>query len=732
KGNEPPSGIVIEYLKLIEERTGITFKNEMTDQPFVEFIESMKQRQGPDMTAVIVPTPEREQYLSFSQTYITSPYVIFIREQDKPILDISGLTGKTLAVPRGFVVHERLVEDYPEIRLMLLDSDEAALQSVATGQSDAYIGNLTVASHIIHRRGFSGLQVAASGPFKDQSLSMGIRNDWPELTSIINKALESITEEEKTAIRKKYLAIKYQQGIDKAEVLKWVLMVAVVAFGVVLVFMFWNKQLSRKIKERTSELSESEARFRATFEQVAVGVAHLSLEGEFLRINKKFCDIVGYSEDEILNLTFQDITYPDDLETDLEFVGQVLQGHIENYTMENRYICKGGSIVWVSLTVSLVSDEDGNPEYFVSVIEDISERKRVEAKLTKSEEKYRGLVDNAVIGVFVSTPDGRFTFVNDAMAQMYDFNSPEQMMAEGSLKRWRNLKDRDRMITELQQHSKVTNFEAKTITHTDQPINVLFSAKQIGNGIFGMVMDISERKQAEKKIIDYQQRLKALASQLTITEENARRAIATDLHDNVSQALALARLQLASARKLASEPKLADKLGDISTTLFGALGEIQKLMLELSSPSMHELGISSAISEWLEEQIEKRYDLKSEVIDNISLNRLKDMDSNVRAILFRNIRELVVNVIKHARAKKIIVRLEDRGTDIRIIVEDDGIGFNPHAEPAWRKIGGFGLFSIEELMFDLGGNLKIVSIPGKGCTAILSVPFSVDDYKERD
>ena len=86
KGNEPPQGIVIEYLNLIGERTGIRFKNEVADQPFAEFLESMKKRQGPDMTAVIVPTPEREQYLSFSETYISSPYVIFIRGQDRIIL----------------------------------------------------------------------------------------------------------------------------------------------------------------------------------------------------------------------------------------------------------------------------------------------------------------------------------------------------------------------------------------------------------------------------------------------------------------------------------------------------------------------------------------------------------------------------------------------------------------------------------------------------------------------
>ncbi len=122
KDNEPPQGIVIEYLKLIGERSGITFKYEVTDQPFAEFIESMKQHKGPDMTPVIIPTPERQQYLSFSKTYISSPYVIFIRDQDEPILDVNGLAEKTVAVPRGFVLHDKLArEDIPMIVQFYVD-----------------------------------------------------------------------------------------------------------------------------------------------------------------------------------------------------------------------------------------------------------------------------------------------------------------------------------------------------------------------------------------------------------------------------------------------------------------------------------------------------------------------------------------------------------------------------------------------------------------------------------
>jgi len=281
KDNESEQGVVFEYLKLIGDRTGIKFKYEVTGKPFVEFLDSMKQRKGPDMTALIVSTPEREEYISFSAPYISSPYVIFIREQDKPILDIRGLGEKALAVPRGFAVHQQLNRDYPEIRQVLFDSDADALEAVATGKVDAYIGNLAVASHIIHRRGFSSLQVTAAAPFKEQFLSMGNRKDWPELTSIINKALASITEDEKTAIFNKYLAIKFEQGINKAVVSKWVLIVGGSAMGIMLLFVIWNRRMSLEIKKRKqTERDLKQARDAAETANLAKNIFLASMSHE--------------------------------------------------------------------------------------------------------------------------------------------------------------------------------------------------------------------------------------------------------------------------------------------------------------------------------------------------------------------------------------------------------------------------------------------------------------------
>jgi PAS domain S-box-containing protein len=129
-------------------------------------------------------------------------------------------------------------------------------------------------------------------------------------------------------------------------------------------------------------LRESEARFRAMFNQAAVGIALVALNGQFLQVNPALCDITGYSQEELMQLNFQEITHPDDLATDLEKSRRVLTKEISGYSLEKRYICKDGGIIWVNLTSSAVWDANGQPKYAVGIIEDISERKQAEANQT--------------------------------------------------------------------------------------------------------------------------------------------------------------------------------------------------------------------------------------------------------------------------------------------------------------------------------------------------------------
>jgi diguanylate cyclase (GGDEF)-like protein/PAS domain S-box-containing protein len=127
-------------------------------------------------------------------------------------------------------------------------------------------------------------------------------------------------------------------------------------------------------------LAAAEDRFTATFEQAAVGIAHVGLNGEWLNVNRRCCEIVGYSKEELKALTFSDITHPDDLDADWAQVRALLAKERTTYSMEKRYFTRDKQLVWVNLTVSLVLKADGSPDYFISVIEDITARKQLEAE----------------------------------------------------------------------------------------------------------------------------------------------------------------------------------------------------------------------------------------------------------------------------------------------------------------------------------------------------------------
>ncbi|WP_297324986.1 PAS domain S-box protein [Nitrosomonas sp.] len=132
------------------------------------------------------------------------------------------------------------------------------------------------------------------------------------------------------------------------------------------------------------QLRASEMRFQIIFERAATGIAIVSPEGRWLRVNHKLCQIVGYRRDELMGLAFQDITHPDDLDTDLNYVQRVLAGEITTFSMEKRYIRKNSSVIWINLTASLVRKLDNTPDYFITIVEDIQARKEIEANLKEA------------------------------------------------------------------------------------------------------------------------------------------------------------------------------------------------------------------------------------------------------------------------------------------------------------------------------------------------------------
>jgi PAS domain S-box-containing protein len=240
------------------------------------------------------------------------------------------------------------------------------------------------------------------------------------------------------------------------------------------------------------------------------------------------------------------------------------------------------------------------------------------------------------------------------------------------------------------------------------------------HGACALVRDITLRKDAERKIELYQQQLRSLASALSLAEQQERRRIATELHDHLAQMLSLSRIKISMLESASASEEVRKATGEIRLLLDRSIEYTRTLIWDLCPPILHEAGLEAAL-EWLVEETTERHGIRVRFEDD---EQPKPSDDSVRVLLFQAVRELLMNVIKHASASQAIVAVRRSEDQMEIRVEDDGTGFD--LERVQRRVGperGFGLFSIRERLDALGGGLEMRSSPGAGSRATLRAPL---------
>jgi signal transduction histidine kinase len=240
------------------------------------------------------------------------------------------------------------------------------------------------------------------------------------------------------------------------------------------------------------------------------------------------------------------------------------------------------------------------------------------------------------------------------------------------------------------------------------------------------VYDITEQKKAESEIRENQKALRALSAELQLAEEQERRRIAQDLHDSVGQILAFSGRELKHLQKSVSDTA-AKTLEEISNQLDLAVTQTRTLSFDLSPSALYDLGFEVAIEDLVDKISQER---------NISCvfkncKQPKPLKDEIKVLLYRSVRELLLNAVKYAEADLINVSLLRSSTDIYIKVEDDGKGFDVSIlENSATKRKGFGIFSIRERLNHIGGQLKIESAKGKGTKAVLIAPLDIGDQDQ--
>jgi PAS domain S-box-containing protein len=349
-------------------------------------------------------------------------------------------------------------------------------------------------------------------------------------------------------------------------------------------------------------------------------------------------------------------------------------------------------------------------------------RQRIESSLRESEEKYRTLVEGANQPIIIVGHDGVVRFSNGFAAAALNLTA-EQMVgrsmwnlfprehADAHMRAIRRALDGGRQVVSTHRsvvHGRPGWFEARI-----QPLAGSWNEQRAALVI---ISEITERKESERRILEYQSRLRSLSSELALAEQRERRRIASELHDRIGQSLAMARIKLGGIRR----DDFDAVLDEVRGLLDQSIQDTRTLTFELSPPILHELGLEPAL-EWLLERFAARHSFSTSFHgDGLPV----ELPGDVLGLVFQSVQELLVNVAKHARARTVDITLDRRDDVLRLEVADDGIGATPARAPrTGRSPGGFGLFSIRERLEHLGGSFTIDSQPGKGTRAQLRVPL---------
>jgi PAS domain S-box-containing protein len=352
--------------------------------------------------------------------------------------------------------------------------------------------------------------------------------------------------------------------------------------------------------EAAERLRKSEERFRATFFQAAVGMAQTSIDGHWLLLNDWFCQILGYSRDELREKTLIEIIHPDDREASLAACEKLLAGEISTWSSEKRYIRKDGMTVWARVFVSLVRDQHNEPEYFVFVMEDITERIRAERALQQS-----------------------------------------------------------------------------------------------------------------------RQELRALTGRLINAQEEERKRISRELHDDLSQKLALLAFNAGGllAEPALSSEKMNQKLRNLQGQVQQLAQDVRQISHRLHPSILDDLGLVAALSEMCDEFSAREgiaVAFESEAVPDV-------LPIDIASCLYRVSQEALHNVLEHAQASQVRLRLSASADGIHLCIRDNGVGFDSEAGLSQP---GLGIVSMKERVGLVQGEFSINSSPGHGTELKVFVPLS--------
>jgi PAS domain S-box-containing protein len=523
--------------------------------------------------------------------------------------------------------------------------------------------------------------------------------------------------------------------------------------------------MAAKLGSAYEALRKSEATLRSLFRAAPIGIG-LIQNRIFLLINEGVTRMTGYRGEELEGHCAR-LFYPD--ETEFQRVGAEKYRDIQEQgvgIIETQWRRRDGKLIDVLLSSSFIDPADPSAGAVFTALDitarkqaeadllkyqedlenkveertlnlrrlnqvlqhEIAEHRRTEQALMESEARFRTIFEGAPVGISLRDQTGRLVACNPALEQILGYREAELREL-----RWDFLHpDHRSQFLELFQEllagrrqslslESLAVHKNGSLVWGQMNINLLAARDDQNRYALCLIQNITADKQLQAERLEYEEKLRSLAAELTLAEERERRRLAADLHDHIGQILALVQIRLGELSQAGKAPVPAKIVQEIRDHVGEAIRYTRSLTFELGLPVLYDLGLEAAV-DWLAEQYQAQHGLQVTVRQDMFPKPLGEATS---LLVFRILREVLTNVVKHARAGRVDISLSRNDHHLLVQVADDGIGFSP-VKMAASSIhsSGYGLFSIKERLGHMGGSLDIDSRPAHGTLVTISIPLA--------
>nr|WP_288465641.1 sensor histidine kinase [uncultured Pseudomonas sp.] len=694
-----------------------------------------------DLTSGLSQTPAGLRHWLFSDPFLRVSNLVIGERDGGGAVDLEQLDGRAPVALKGSdAVLDYLRSNYPRLKLDVTATPRQALQRVVNQQASYAVLDEAQLGRLSREPEFLGLAIVGDIGFP-QLLRVATRRDRPELAGIVDVALRSVSARELDDLHNRWLPPSYLQQESSASFWRASSLLLSLLLVFALLLAWWLRRqrdtlefrlLAARHEVELREIARDALRLsQFSIDNSTVGILWVNWDSHVRYANQAAEAMLGYRSGALVDRPLSDFEPGMSMDRWLELWRLARKGEERPPSFETECLRADGSRLPVDVSLSFLQYRD--TEYLVVFITDVTDRRRALAALQESEARLQGIAAN-VPGVVFRLERARpgdpalFAFIGEGSESLVGYRAATLLAPDHGLRSLVHPDDKadyHRVQDQAFDSDSDWHWQGRMLTHTGDSrwVDIKAMARCLADGRViwdGVVWDISDNKRNELALAESQARLRDLSAHLESVREEEKARIAREVHDELGQVLTVLKLETSMCELGFADldPGLRERLDNMKKLIANLFQLVRDVATALRPPIL-DAGIASAI-EWQARRFEARTQIPCLVEVPEHVPPLSDAKATG---LFRILQESLTNVMRHAQAHTVTVRLELQGDSLCLSISDDGRGF----DPASVRADSFGLVGMRERVLMLGGQLNLDSRPGEGTLLRVRVPLSECD-----